>query len=183
MPTVTPLPPEKLRYTCDTTGFTFETTAELQASTRIIGQPRGTRAIAFGVGIQSQGYNIFVLGSTGTGRATAIRHFLQEQAAGKPTPPDWIYVHNFAAPHQPRAILLPPGEGNKFQARMAKLINDLRQDLPQAFAAEMYQNAIAGIQQALEAQQNALLRALSDRAKGQGFALVQTPSGDRKSVV
>ncbi len=177
MPTVTPLPPEKLRYTCDTTGFTFETTAELQASTRIIGQPRGTRAIAFGVGIQSQGYNIFVLGSTGTGRATAIRHFLQEQAAGKPTPPDWIYVHNFAALHQPRAILLPSGEGSKFQARMAKLINDLRQDLPQAFATEMYQNAIAGIQQALEEQQNVLLRVLSEKAKGQGFALVQTPSG------
>jgi lon-related putative ATP-dependent protease len=173
----TPLPPEKLRHVCQADAFDFETTAVLQPSTRIIGQPRGTRAIAFGISIQSQGYNIFAMGASGTGRATSIQHFLQEQARDKATPCDWIYVHNFAVPHQPRAISLPPGEGSKFQARMSRLINDLRQDLPQAFAAEAYQKAIAGLQQQFEQQQDDLLKGLSDKAKEAGFVLLRTPSG------
>ena len=73
---VQPLTPEKLRHTVDPNLFTFETTAELPPSTHIIGQPRGTHAIEFGIGIQSQGYNIYILGPMGTGRATAIERFL-----------------------------------------------------------------------------------------------------------
>ncbi|MBE7532218.1 MAG: AAA family ATPase [Ardenticatenaceae bacterium] len=174
---LTPLPPDKLRHICDAAQFEFETTAVLQTHTHIIGQPRGTRAIEFGISIRSQGYNIFVLGATGTGRATAIEHFLRERANGQPTPPDWIYVHNFAVPHQPRAISLPAGEGARFQARMAKLISDIRQDLPQAFEAEAYQNAIAAMQQELEEAQNKLLQTVGEQAEKEGFALVQTPSG------
>lgn len=174
---VTPLPPQKLRHACDVSRFDFETTAVLQPSTRIIGQPRGTRAIAFGISIQSRGYNIFVLGATGTGRTTAIQYFLEEQAKGKRAPDDWIYVHNFAIPHQPRAISLPPGEGSRFQTRMAKLIGDLRQDLPQAFTAEAYQKAIEALRQQFEQQQSELLKGLNEKAKLTGFALLRSPSG------
>jgi lon-related putative ATP-dependent protease len=174
---VTPLPPEKLRHFCDPAQFEFETTAVLQPHYHIIGQPRGARAIEFGISIQSQGYNIFVLGAAGTGRATAIEHFLREKANGRPTPPDWVYVHNFAAPHQPRAISLPAGEGLHFQTRMAKLIADISQDLPQAFEAEAYQQAIAAMRQELVDAQNKLLQTVNEQAEKAGFALVQTPSG------
>ncbi|NJN53889.1 MAG: AAA family ATPase, partial [Anaerolineae bacterium] len=139
--------------------------------------PRGTRAIEFGMRIRSQGYNIFVLGASGTGRATAIEHFLREHGNGRATPPDWVYVHNFTVPHQPRAISLPAGEGSRFQARMAKLISDISQDLPQAFAAEAYQNGIVTMQQELGEAQNKLLQTVSEQAAKDGFALVQTPSG------
>ncbi len=176
-PPVTPLLPDKLRHFCDPTQFEFETTAALKPHTHIIGQPRGTRAIEFGINIQSQGYNIFVLGESGTGRATAIEHFLRERASNQPTPPDWIYVHNFTVPHEPRAIALPPGEGTHFQARMAKLIADISQDLPQAFEAEAYQNAIEVMQQELIDAQNNLLQTISDQAEKDGFTLVQAPSG------
>ena len=66
---VQPLSPEQLRAACSPDDFTFTTTADLQSATTIIGQPRGTRAIEFGVGIRSEGYNIFALGNMGTGRA------------------------------------------------------------------------------------------------------------------
>ena len=49
------LTPEQLIKRCDPTQFKFKTTAELPASTHIIGQPRGTRAIEFGIGMQSEG--------------------------------------------------------------------------------------------------------------------------------
>ena len=174
---VQPLPPEKLRRAADPDAFSFASTAELEPAGRIIGQPRGTRAIAFGVNIQSAGYNIYALGDLGTGRTTAIKHFLQSQAQKMPAPADWIYVHNFATPHRPRAISLPPGEGARFKAQVRQLIHDLRRALPQAFASEAYQQSAAAIQQAFEAQRDELMQAAQQHAAGLGFALVKGASG------
>ena len=112
---------DRLRQSCSPDSFSFENTSELSASTSIIGQPRGTSAIEFGIGIKSPGYNVFILGPAGTGRATAIERFLQEKTRDQPAPGDWIYVHNFKVPHQPRAIMFPPGQGSDFQKEMANL--------------------------------------------------------------
>ena len=109
------LSPDKLRLVCDPDELKFETTAEFGPHRNIIGQPRGTRAIQFGISIQSEGYNIYALGRTGTGRATAIEHFLQRLAQDRPIPDDWVYVHNFSTPHKPRAIEFAPGAGAFFR--------------------------------------------------------------------
>jgi len=174
---VQPLSPEKLRHTVDPSLFAFETTAELPPSTHIIGQPRGTHAIEFGIGIQSQGYNIYVMGPMGTGRATAIERFLQERTAAQLPPEDWVYVHNFSVPHQPRAIALPAGEGSVFQARMATLISRISEDLPAAFETDTYKDAIQATRSAFDEQQDALLLALQEKAAAQGFGLIKTASG------
>ncbi|MFQ5399460.1 MAG: Lon protease family protein [Anaerolineae bacterium] len=176
MPTES-LSAEKLRRVCTQAHFDFETTAELPAGTNIIGQPRGTRAIEFGIGIQSEGYNIFALGPTGTGRATAIERFLHERTLDELVPDDWVYVHNFSAPHQPRALHFPAGQGAEFQKRMFRLICDLRDELPQAFAAEAYKDAVEQIRKAFEARQAELMQGLHAKAAAQGFSLINTPSG------
>ncbi|HIP71836.1 MAG TPA: ATP-dependent protease, partial [Anaerolineae bacterium] len=174
---VQPLSPEKLRCIASPAAFPFASTAELEPDTHIIGQPRGTRAIAFGVNIQSKGYNIYALGDLGTGRTTAIKRFLQTSAQEMPTPDDWIYVHNFAVPYQPRAISLPAGEGAKFQGQVRQLIHDLRQSLPQAFADETYQQNVAVIKQEFEEQRNSLMQAVQQHVAELGFALVKAASG------
>lgn len=168
---------ETCRRMTDADALSFETTAELSSSTDIIGQPRGARAIEFGVGIESHGYNIFVLGATGTGRATAIERFVQHCAQDRPTPDDWVYVHNFTVPHKPRAITLPAGEGVVFKQRMARLIQDLRADLPKAFDTDAYRESIDAIRSELETNQNRLLQQMSAQAAQAGFALARTPSG------
>ena len=174
---ISALTPDKLRQICQTDRFPFTSTAELQAETQIIGQPRGTRSIAFGIGIASHGYNIYALGAHGTGRATAIEHFLQQQTRTAPVPADWIYVHNFAVPHQPRAIQLPAGQGNKFKARMSRLITDLRQDLPQAFDIDSYRETIDAVQGEFEQKRGTLLQSLQQKAAAENFALMKTASG------
>lgn len=171
------LPAEKLRRIADINTFEFSTTADVDPHPHIIGQPRGTRAITFGINIKSEGYNIYALGEMGTGRATAIEHFLHTLTTDAPTPNDWVYVHNFSVPHRPRAIELPAGEGAPFRERIRRLIQDMRQDLPQAFAAESYRESITQIQSAFEAEQSMLMTAVQQRAAEAGFALLKTASG------
>lgn len=168
---------EKCRRMTDPNQFKFETTAELPVTMDIIGQPRGTRAIEFGIGIQSHGYNIFVLGEPGTGRFTTLRRFLEKRTQNEQTPPDWVYVHNFALPHQSNAIALPPGDGAALKQRMVDLIRDLKELLPQAFAAESYQDTIQTVQQDFEARQNKMLAAFREKSVADGFDLVQTATG------
>lgn len=174
---IQPLPPHKLRYICDPAQFAFETTAELSPTSMIIGQPRGIRAIEFGIGIQSEGYNIYILGPSGTGRATAIERFLRERSTQQPTPLDWVYVHNFTIPHQPRAIELIAGEGAVFKSRMAQLIKNLREVLPQAFETEAYEKTFESLSKEIQDQQRELLDTLHQEALPHNFGLVQTASG------
>ncbi len=174
---VQPLPPAKLRYRCDPNTFKFQTTSEIPPTTTIIGQPRGLRAIEFGLSITSKGYNIFIMGPVGSGRATAIERYLQERTRTQPAPLDWVYVNNFRVPHQPRAIELPAGEASVFHARMSRLISSISHDLPQAFDTEVYEQAVASVRQQFEANQEALLQGLHQQAAAQDFGLVNTPSG------
>lgn len=172
-----PLPPEKLRLVCDPAGLSFETTAELEPTTAIIGQPRATRALEFGMGLKSKGYNIFVMGSPGTGRSMAIRHFLQQRCRLEPTPSDWVYVNNFEMAHQPRAIALPPGQGAILAERMKQLIENVQLALTQAFDSESYRQAVQTLEEKLAEQREQLLDPLERKATDQGFDLQETPSG------
>src|SRR3546814_101507 len=114
---VTPLSPEQLYTRCDVTRFTFETTEELRDLDQVIGQERALEAIHFGASIGHDGYNLFVLGPSGTGKRTVVKRLLREKASGEPVPPDWIYLNNFETPHQPRALPLPTGQGRASEAR------------------------------------------------------------------
>ncbi len=174
---VKPLTAENLRLICDPTGFPFETTADITPSTSIIGQPRGTRAIEFGIGIKSQGYNIFVMGSPGTGRTTAIKRFLEENTRQEAVPDDWLYVYNFVSPHQPHAIGLPAGQGAVLRGRMKELVANLKRDLPQAFDTDSYRLTVSGIEEQLERQRRELVHALRNQAQEAGFLLIESPSG------
>jgi lon-related putative ATP-dependent protease len=171
------LSPDQLRRTCDPDTFAFELTSELSPISDVIGQERATRAIAFGLEIDSPGYNIFVLGPEGTGRTTTIQQFLARKAEQAPTPDDWIYVNNFREDRHPRAIRLPAGIGARFQADMEKLVTELRRTIPQAFEADAYQTARQRIERELRATQSDLLDELDATARERNFTVIQSPSG------
>jgi hypothetical protein len=52
----------------------------------------GSSALRFGLGIRRKGFNLFVLGSQGTGRHSMVRRFVQQRAEKEPVPEDWVYV-------------------------------------------------------------------------------------------
>jgi hypothetical protein len=105
------LSPDDLYRRCDPKMFPFGTTGDLPALDGIIGQQRALDAIDFGLNLRSTGFNIYVLGDSGTGKTSAIRSFLSKKAGTEIVPPDWCYVHNFRAPADPVAIRLEPGRG------------------------------------------------------------------------
>lgn len=175
---IAPLRPEALRRVCDPTQFSFETTTDLTpVEISLIGQPRGVRAIEFGIGIQSEGYNVFVVGETGTGRLAAIERFLRGRAVNQEVPHDWLYVHNFSTPHQPKALSLPAGTGQEFRDDMQKLIEALKKDLPAAFATDAYRATAESRQQAYKLQRDNLIADVRGRAAQEEMAIVDTPSG------
>ena len=171
------LSPDRLRNICEPESLPFETTAELEPAKAIIGQPRATKALEFGMGLNSKGYNIFVLGSQGTGRSTAIRNFLQARCSQEPTPDDWLYVYNFETTHRPQAITLSPGKGNVFAADMKELVETLQRALLKAFESSFYREAVHALEQKLIEQRQTLTDPFEAKAVEQGFSVQESPSG------
>ena len=92
------VPLEELRLEKDPASFTFECTDELPPLSEFVGQDRAVRSLQFGLSLEKPGYNIFVTGLTGTGKATAILEYVQRTVEGRPQageaapPDDWCYV-------------------------------------------------------------------------------------------
>jgi len=157
--------------------LTFETTAELADLADVVGQPRATDAIRFGIGIRRDGYNLFVLGAPGTGRHTVARQFLERQAATESVPSDWCYVNNFEQPHKPRALRLPAGQGVQLRDDMDQLMQDLRSAIPAAFESEEYRTRRQELEQELKERQEQAFEELRKEAESRHIALIRTPSG------
>jgi lon-related putative ATP-dependent protease len=166
-----------LRRTCDPSQFDFETTDELEDLDDIVGQERAVDAILFGIRIQREGYNLFALGPSGTGKRTTITEFLHQKAAAEPIPPDWCYVYNFEQPHRPHALQLPPGRGCALRDDMEQLLEELQVTVPAAFESENYRERRKEIEEQFEEKQTKSLNEIQQQAEEHNIGLIRTPTG------
>ncbi|MCO6457007.1 MAG: AAA family ATPase [Pirellulaceae bacterium] len=171
------LPASKLRWHCDPEQFDFDSTSDLPDLREILGQARALDAIRFGIGIRQQGYNLYVLGPPGMGKRTTVRQFLEQQAAGEPTPDDWCYVNNFEQTYKPKALRLPCGAGSRFAKDMQDLVEDLQNAIPAALEAEDHQNRVKDLENEAKERHDTAFRTLAKKAVEHGIELVRTPSG------
>ncbi len=146
-PTIKPLNYKLLRRKISHTHFDFETTDELEALNEFLGQERALEAVQFGIGVHSQGYNMYAMGPPGIGKRSLIRTILEEHAAKKPIPSDWCYIHNFTLPTKPLALELPAGKGLALQSDMKHLVDDLSNSILAVFESDEYNNSMAKISQ------------------------------------
>lgn len=123
---------------CDPKQFTFKNTSQVAPLESVIGQERAVRAIEFGLDMKSPGYNIFVTGIEGTGKSTIVKELVQQYALSQPRAGDWCMVNNFKDEFIPKVISVPSGKAMAFSRRMAKLIDDLKKELPKAFTDEAH---------------------------------------------
>ena len=172
-----PLASEMLAHRCDPASLEFETTAELDGPSGIVGQERAAQALAFGVGVAHEGYNVFVMGAAGSGRRTLVQGALGERARAAATPSDCVYVNNFAASHQPIAIELPPGRGVALKRDMEHLLAELRAVIPAVFESEEYAHRVEQIDTQFTERHEREVAALGQDASHEGIALLRTPAG------
>ncbi len=162
---------------CDVEQFDFETTADLEELTDIIGQPRAVEAVQFGIGIDQSGYNIFALGPVGSGKQSLVQQFFEQAASTEPVPSDWCYVNNFEQTHKPKALRLPPGKGGELRQDVEQLVEELRTALSTAFESEEYQTRQQEIQEEFKERQESTLSEVQQKAQAQDLAMLRTPSG------
>ncbi|HEU5360417.1 MAG TPA: ATP-binding protein, partial [Candidatus Deferrimicrobiaceae bacterium] len=170
------LSPDDLYKSCEPHLFEFRTTGEVPPLEGIIGQERALDSIDFGLNLSSTGFNIYVLGESGTGKASAIRSFISKKAEQEKVPPDWCYVHNFQEPTEPMAISLDPGKGTAFQKAMAELIASLKVEIPKIFESKDYKKQNNILLEEFQSRQKELFASLEREAEKKGFK-VRTAMG------
>ncbi|MFA6921964.1 MAG: AAA family ATPase [Gallionella sp.] len=172
-----PLQPQQLYQRCDPAQLGFQSTEEVEDMSQIIGQMRAMDAIRFGTSIRHDGYNLFVLGPSGMGKRSMVLQLLEKKAVDEAEPLDWCYVNNFAHPHKPQAISLPPGKGEALRMDMEKLVNYLRSAIPALFESDEYHVKAGNIRDEFASRQEVLFKELAEDAEKQEIALLRTPEG------
>ena len=144
------VPDDVLRRSSDIATLEFERSDEIGAGDTNLGQDRAVDALRFGIQIEQEGYNVFVLGPPGSHRHGLAQELAEERASLIDAPDDWCYVHNFSDPETPRALSLPAGEGGRFRDGMADLIEEMRLAIPAAFEGDDYRNQLKAIEEATQ---------------------------------
>jgi len=81
------VPIDRLRWKCPLEYIPFETSNEIAPLTEIVGQDRAVEAIKLGLAIETDGYNIFVTGLSGTDRLPTIQQLLEQTKKNDVAPP------------------------------------------------------------------------------------------------
>lgn len=165
------VPVERLKWRCASDLLDFQTTEELPDLEGMLGQERALRAIDFGLNMNESGFNIYISGETGTGRASAIRGLLKKRAQGAPPPSDWCYVFDFAAPDRPLALELSAGAGNELEKEMREFLDGVRADIPKALESKEYEIHKGKVLEEYQEKNCALFAELELEAGGKGFSI------------
>ncbi|MDO8684249.1 MAG: ATP-binding protein [Armatimonadota bacterium] len=171
------LAPIELTHRCDPDSLGFETTAEITPLVGTVGQERAVWSIDFGLGIETQGFNLFVSGRTGTGRNSSVKSFVERKAAGEPVPDEWCYVNDFDDPYRPNAIAMTPGRGQLFAEEMDRLIDGCKNEIPRAFESENYEKRKSEAVEKIQKERDTLLTQLRHESAELGFSIEMTPVG------
>ena len=138
-----------------------------------IGQERAREALTFGLGINTKGYNLYVMGEPATGRFTLVKDYIERQVSQLSAPDDWCYINNFEEEREPVALTFPPGGGKAFHKDMAALIDDVLDSLPIAFDNPGYQRRRASISREFEQKYDAAIDAVERYAQANDVALYE----------
>ncbi|PQO22480.1 peptidase [Rhodobacteraceae bacterium WD3A24] len=172
-----PLSADELRPAVRPESLDFETTEALEPAESWLGQDRAVDAIRLATEIGHDDFNVFVMGTPGSGRRAAVRRLLEEAAAGRERPNDLVYVNNFDTPEKPTAISLPPGVADRLRRAMEELIDDLANAIPALFESEDYKTRRSAIDQEFSEGHEEAMSELFEKARERNVAIMRTPMG------
>jgi len=173
------LKPEELRWKCDPNIFEFESTEDLNPIEGIIGQERALKAIRMGVDLRSPGYNIYIAGLSGSGKATTVKQMLEKISSDCPRLYDYAYVNNFRDPDQPLLIRFHKGQAREFQQDLSSAIEVLKQRIPIALESDLYLSRKKNIVDDYNNKEQELMNSFDAELREKGFSLGQIKVGDQ----
>ena len=149
----------------------FKSTDELENYVGILGQERASGAIQFGVAMHRAGYNMYVMGESGTGRMSYLRKYLETEAKRQSPSDDWAYVNNFDNAREPKVLKLPAGLGSDLQKDFESFIDKLLMTFPAAFENPTYQQRKNAIERSFNKRYDQAIDQIEQEALKRDIAL------------
>lgn len=172
-----PLAPQALYTACDPAALDFASTAELPDLETAQIHGRAMEAMQLGLKMPHAGYNLFVLGETGSGRHAIARQLLESERQDGTHPSDWCYVYDFAEATRPDLLRLPCGRGARLRDDMQQFVEALTPAINTVFQSDDYRARIEALQEETKQREAAALKTLGDEASRVNIGLVRTPNG------
>lgn len=177
-----PLSPSVMYTVCDPDSLPFGTTQELEPLSEIVVQESALAAVDFGINIAQQGYNLYAMGPSGSGKHAVIDAFLGKKAASEPSGDDWCYVNRFDNQRSPHVLRFPAGKARQFKNDVTEMIDLFKTVLPSVFESNEYHNLRESINQKYVSMQADIFDNLSKEAEKHQIAL-NTSSSSRITFV
>lgn len=169
---------EDLRWKCDPKILEFDSTQDLKPIEGILGQERALKAIRLGVEMRAPGYNIFICGMSGSGKATTVKQMLETIGADCPPLFDYAYVNNFKDPDRPTLLKFSKGKAKVFRKNLIQAIEILKRKIPQALESEDYIERKKKIVSDYTQKEQTLMLEFDEKMRKVGFSLGQVKMGD-----
>ncbi|MCW8328705.1 AAA family ATPase [Photobacterium sp. SDRW27] len=166
-----------LFHPCDPKQFNFETTDDIEPMDQPLGLERAIEAIKLGIGIPSDGFNIYVMGSAGYGKHAITQQLIADHKDKEKALSDWCYVNNFHETNKPVALQLPAGMGKRLQQKIQHLIEELKKTVPTLLQNEDYIHNTEQLQNELNEREIAAFKSIEEKAKQQNCILKRSRNG------
>lgn len=171
------LPLEDLRWYCPLNMIPAETTESVEPIEGIIGQDRALKALKLGVELYSPGYNVFVCGLSGTGKATTIKTILEKIQPTKLLTRDYCYVNDFVDSDRPMLLIFERGVGARFKREMAEAMNMVKERMPGIFEEEEFLKTRQSYVDEYNKQETMLFASFEKEIEPDGFVLGRVQEG------
>ena len=160
---------------------TIKSLRESGEKTFIAGQKRAAEALLFGTKLRKPGYNIFVTGSTGTGRHSAINKILQDSQSEVPLK-DIVCVFNFSNPESPGILYLPAGRAKSFRNSLSSLVTVVRKRIKSRIESDTFKKKRNSIIKSHDDMEKELLIKFENNLKAGGFLLVNSKTEENEMI-
>jgi predicted ATP-dependent protease len=139
--------------------------------------PVARRALTLGLAAREPSFHVFVAAGSQVMIEDDLVRFAARFAAGRETPPDLVYVHDFERPEAPKPLMLPAGSGPTLVAAMDALISRLKAEIPGISQHDEVRKATNRLARDLDAKNREVLTGLEVTAKGLGFGIRAVQGG------
>ena len=182
MPSIAPLPTSRLHATFDPDRIPWEDSRAIPLPRSGNGrrnpfQPRAMQALNLALHIRASGYNVYLSGEADLGRSYMLLSYLRPHARKAATPPDLVYVQNFADPDRPSLLALPAGQGKKFKQSLKETLENIGKELARRFEASAYVKQRAKLVDQFQSIRRGLLHKMNSVAVDKGFNLDMDENG------